>query len=230
MFQALEEHLTALSNETPMIKNMKKFMMSKMKTRYTTQQTKFLKNCTLLDIRYKASVSTGFDDLEKDVKAILEAEIQEESQQVIDATQGQELHNLSSFEENLSNDNNDFFAFRDDPVVVHTENFEFDSVKNEIKRYKNLTMSRTEKERCNILEWWRENKATFPCLFKAAKSHLHIPATSVPTERIFSLDGYVVRDRRSKLLADNVNKVIFLKKNQSHIPTITSILTEDNSN
>ena len=152
------------------------------------------------------------------------------SQHVIPATQGQELHNLSSFEGNLSNDNNSIFAFRDDPVVVDTENIEFDTVKNEIKHYKTLTMSKNEKERCNVLEWWRENKATFPCLFKAAKSYLHIPATSVPSERIFSLAGYVVRDRRSKMLAANVNKFIFLKKNKSHIPTETSIWTEANSN
>ena len=86
-------------------------------------------------------------------------------------------------------------------------------------------MSADVKHKCNVLQWWKENKTFFPCLFKAAQAYLHIPATSVPSERIFSLAGYVVCDRRSKMLATNVNKSIFLKRNESHIPTETSIWT-----
>ena len=36
------------------------------------------------------------------------------------------------------------------------------------------------------------------------KEFFHIPATSVPSECIFSLAGYILRDRRSKILAANV--------------------------
>ena len=217
LFHSLKQHLAALNYDTIMIQNMKKFMLLKMKTRYSSQQTQFLTTCTLLDIRYKSStyVSNGFDQLEKDVKEILED--QEQSQHVIPATQGQELHNLSSF------DNKSIFDFEDD-VVVDSQNIEIDTLKNEIIHFKSLTMSKDDKEKCNVLQWWKANKSSFPCLFKAAVSFLHIPATSVPSERIFSLAGYVVCDRRSKLLAANVNKFIFLKKNKSHIPTETSIL------
>ena len=84
-------------------------------------------------------------------------------------------------------------------------------------------MSKQDKENCNVLQWWKHNKTSFPCLFKAAQCLLHIPATSVPSEHIFSLAGYVVRDRRSKMLAANLNKFIFLKKNKGHIPTQTPI-------
>ena len=55
---------------------------------------------------------------------------------------------------------------------------------------------------------------------------LHIPATSVPAERIFSLAGHVVRLRRSKLLPTNVNKFVFLHKNLDEIPAETSIMSE----
>ena len=223
LFQSLKQHLTALNNDTIMIQNMKKFMLLKMKTRYSSQQTQFLTTCTLLDIRYKSSmyVSHGFDQLEKDVKQILED--QEQSQHVIPATQGQELHNLSSF------DNKSIFDFEDD-VVGDSENIEIYSLRNEISHFKSVTMSKDDKEKCNVLQWWKANKSQFPGLFKAAVSFLHIPATSVPSERIFSLAGYIVCDRRSKLLPANVNKFIFLKKNKSHIPTETSILTEADSN
>ena len=84
-------------------------------------------------------------------------------------------------------------------------------------------MSATEKKNTNVLKWWKEYKTLFPSLFKVAQAYLHIPATSVPSERIFSLAGYIVRDRRSKILAANVNKTIFLKKNEKHIPPEASI-------
>ena len=63
----------------------------------------------------------------------------------------------------------------------------------------------------------------YPHLFKFVRSKLHIPATSVPSERVFSLAGYVVRERRSKILAKNVNKAIFLKANANHIPRNTTV-------
>ena len=84
-------------------------------------------------------------------------------------------------------------------------------------------MSATQKRNTNVLNWWKENQKSYPNLFKLAKAYLHIPATSVPSERIFSLAGYIVRDRRSRILADNVNKAIFLKRNAKHIPPETSI-------
>ena len=223
MFHALEEHLAVSTNDSTMIRSMKTFMLAKMKTRYNHQQIQFLTTCTLLDIRYKSSkyLLNGFDQLEKDVKEILKD--QEQSQHLIPATQGQELHNLSAL------NNNSIFDFEDD-VVGDSENIEIYSLRNEINHFKSITMSKDDKEKCNVLQWWKANKSQFPGLFKAAVSFLHIPATSVPSERIFSLAGYVVRDRRSKMLAANVNKFIFLKKNKSHIPTETSIWTQDHSN
>ena len=226
LFNVLKQHLAAKLSDSTMIQNMKQFMLAKMKTRYTAQQTQFLTTCTLLDIRYKNTISNtdaiAFDQLEKDVKQIMEDQ-EQESQQVIPATQGQQLHMLSSF------DRQSIFDFEDD-VSVDSPSIEFDTLTNEIRRYKSLRMSKDDKERCNVLNWWKVNKCTFPCLFKAALYFLHIPATSVPSERIFSLAGYIVRDRRSKLLAANVNKFIFLKKNKSHIPIYTPILNEVDSN
>ena len=157
LFQTLKQYLSANPLDTSMIKSMKKFMLAKMKTRYSSQQTQFLTTCTLLDIRYKSStyLSNGFDQLEKDVIEILEDE--EQSQHVIPATQGQELHNLSSFEANSSNDNKSIFDFEDD-VVVDSQNIEIDTLKNEIIYYKRLTMSKDDKVKCNVLQWWKENK------------------------------------------------------------------------
>ena len=221
LFDKLKKHLSANAIDTTLIKDMKTKMLAKLKTRYTPDQMKILKTCTLLDIRNKTCnyVANDFGQLEKDVKEILGNH--EQSQQEIPATQGQELHNLSSFDGNASSDKS-IFDFEDD-VIDESLFIESDTLKNEIRHYRSLTMSADVKDKTNVLQWWKDNKAFFPCLFRAAQAYLHIPATSVPSEHIFSLAGYIVCDRRSKILPANVNKTIFLKKNEKHIPPETSI-------
>ena len=167
-------------------------------------------------------MANDFGQLEKNVKEILGNPEAEQSQQEIPATEGQELENLSSFEGNASD--KCIFDFEDD-IVDENSFIQSDTLQNEMRHYKSLTMSAADKDKTNVLQWWKEHKALFPSLFKAAQAYLHIPATSVPSERIFSLAGYIVHDRRSKILATNVNKSIFLKRNEKHIPPETSIWT-----
>ena len=62
-------------------------------------------------------------------------------------------------------------------------------------------------------EWWKEHALLFPRLAKLAKRLLCIPATSVPSERLFSTAGMVICQKRSNLLPENANKLIFLNKN-----------------
>jgi len=59
------------------------------------------------------------------------------------------------------------------------------------------------------LEWWK-NQSRFPTLALADKRYLCIPATSAPSERVFSTAGYVVSDRRTCLDPDRVDAILFL--------------------
>lgn len=61
------------------------------------------------------------------------------------------------------------------------------------------------------LKWWKENTQTYPLLSKA---YLTVPATSVPSERVFSTAGDIVNAQRSQLLPQNVDMlfVCFLQK------------------
>ncbi|XP_076876762.1 E3 SUMO-protein ligase ZBED1-like [Brachyhypopomus gauderio] len=65
----------------------------------------------------------------------------------------------------------------------------------------------------NPLQWWRENAARYPNLAKLAKSFLSIPATSSPSERLFSAAGNIASKRRASLTSDNVNMLTFLHCN-----------------
>ena len=203
-------------------------MLAKLKIRYSSDQMKILKTCTLLDIRNKSTpcVEDHYNQLEQDVIDILNTNREAvENQVVIPAPEGPERDNLPSLDMNASAANHSIFDYEDDIVVGGDTPplLESESIKAEIRLYKKLTMLKADKDKCNVLEWWKKNRAKFPYLFQAAQACLHIPATSVPAERIFSLAGYVVRSRRSKILPINVNKSIFLKKNAKHVPAKTNI-------
>lgn len=61
--------------------------------------------------------------------------------------------------------------------------------------------------KCCPLKWWKENEKQYP------KAFLSIPASSVPSERVFSTAGDIVSAQRSQLLPENVDVLVFLKKN-----------------
>ncbi|WAR05473.1 hypothetical protein MAR_020842 [Mya arenaria] len=53
--------------------------------------------------------------------------------------------------------------------------------------------------------WWRSHENDYPNLSRLAKHTLHIPATSVASERVFSVAGDVVTATRSRLAPDMVD-------------------------
>ena len=52
--------------------------------------------------------------------------------------------------------------------------------------------------RSNCYTWWAENGTRFLVLAKLAQYYLSAPATSVPSERLFSGAGEVYYDRRNR--------------------------------
>lgn len=59
-------------------------------------------------------------------------------------------------------------------------------VKKEISSYM------MEPKHSNALEFWEENKKKYPILFEFFKKYASVPATSTPSERVFSEAGYQV--------------------------------------
>ena len=52
------------------------------------------------------------------------------------------------------------------------------------------------------LEWWRLKWKQMPLLAVMARKHLGICATNVPSERVFSIGGHLVSQKRKSLKPD----------------------------
>ncbi|KAK0151881.1 Zinc finger BED domain-containing protein 1 [Merluccius polli] len=63
------------------------------------------------------------------------------------------------------------------------------------------------------LAWWRVHNVNFPWLSKLARKYLCIPATSAPSERLFSASGNIVTCQRASLKPAKVDMLVFLAKN-----------------
>lgn len=92
-----------------------------------------------------------------------------------------------------------------------------DESSSELQRYR--------QELCSVdsgppLQWWKANCKRFPNLAKVAKKVLAIPATSTPTERLFSTAGLVCHKKRARLLPENVDKLVFLHENRKFLDSV----------
>uniref|UniRef100_A0A8C5NCM1 BED-type domain-containing protein n=1 Tax=Gouania willdenowi TaxID=441366 RepID=A0A8C5NCM1_GOUWI len=67
----------------------------------------------------------------------------------------------------------------------------------------------------NPLSWWKVNAARYPTLSKLAQSFLCIPATSTPSERLFSAAGNIASKRRASLSSEHVDMLTFLHYSES---------------
>lgn len=66
---------------------------------------------------------------------------------------------------------------------------------------------------CKLGEYWEKHKTLLNPLNEVALKYATIPATSVPSERIFSKTGQIMSARRNRLLPKNLDKLVFLNKN-----------------
>ena len=69
------------------------------------------------------------------------------------------------------------------------------------------------------LDYWKDYESNANgdpirlSLVKLAKKYLTPPPTSTDIERLFSVAGLILTDKRAKLLPENADKLLFLKEN-----------------
>lgn len=65
----------------------------------------------------------------------------------------------------------------------------------------------------NPLAWWKNNESRFPLMSLVTRKFVCVPATSSPSERVFSAAGQIVTPFRNALTPEKVNMLVFLSRN-----------------
>ena len=173
------------------------------------QDIKLLSMTTMLDPRFKNKMFTN-----ETVRLRAESELREEMSKVIPIN-----------DETKESDSSTCIEEKPTKKKVQKKSL-WDKYDKEIEKEKKAPASKTASmiefdsyiglERINRkedpLEWWRKHEAHLPRLSKLAKKYLAIPATSVPSERVFSKAGELVSARRANLKPKNVDMILFLNK------------------
>src|SRR5436305_5334253 len=81
---------------------------------------------------------------------------------------------------------------------------------DEVANY--LALPKVHPDDCPLL-WWKTNKTRFPVLSKLARKYLAIPATSTPSERLFSEASNIMTIKRTQLAPNTLENLVFCKKN-----------------
>ncbi|KAI2642406.1 E3 SUMO-protein ligase ZBED1 [Labeo rohita] len=85
-----------------------------------------------------------------------------------------------------------------------------ESIANELLSYLKSVCLESE---ADPLQWWQEHEVAYPALSTLARKYLCVPATSSPSERIFSCSGNIVTCQRAALKPDTVDRLVFLAQN-----------------
>ena len=96
-----------------------------------------------------------------------------------------------------------YFDTQDCEVVLPS------TTKEELDMY---AKERPVSTKINPFDWWKVNSANFPKLAMLARRVLCSPATSVPSERVFSTAGGTVTKLRATLDSESIDKLIFVNK------------------
>lgn len=67
------------------------------------------------------------------------------------------------------------------------------------------------------LSWWKSNCTRFPSVWQLAQKILSIPATSAPSERVFSVASGIMNKKRASIKSTNAELLMFLRGNKSFI-------------
>src|SRR5687768_14714511 len=74
----------------------------------------------------------------------------------------------------------------------------------------------------NPFEWWASKKSKYPILARMARVYLAAPATSTPSERLFSDAGNLLSAKRTRMGPELFKHIMFLKRNASKVDSIYS--------
>ena len=88
-----------------------------------------------------------------------------------------------------------------------------ETIHQELTKYENTYVCMTND--FDVLKWWESRKTELPYLYQVSSKIFCVPASSAPSERIFSVCRHALSETRSTIgkNAEKVNQLIFLHSN-----------------
>ena len=203
LIKLLQTHLVSDMTDSSLVKAMKTAILDDLKDRYTGDILDILTKAALLDPCFKnlkflpeSDRKSAVDSLKSDFDLVHFAVERSTSIEPPVPKRSKGEHKLLEFIV-------EFMEPASEDEVSTEQQLEI-----EVSRY----MGEENTSQCP-LEWWGASKRRYPLLSQLATRYLTIPATSVPCERVFSIAGHVVNEKRACLLPSNVNMLVFLAEN-----------------
>ncbi|CAH0549894.1 unnamed protein product [Brassicogethes aeneus] len=210
IFRAVEA--VELPHNNEMARKFKTFLLQELKRRCgNIEDNMVMAMATLVDPRFAKkrfrsalSASRAITFLETEIIR----EIKKENAEVLEQ---EESSGIDSFTGPAAKKaKNVLWEYHDDDVESSRANM-LEDLKNaaraEIKAYTDRKLS---PRNANPFEEWTKIAHLYPHIYKLARVYLPILATSVPSERLFSLAGLIVDDRGSRLSSEHLQQRIFL--------------------
>ena len=66
---------------------------------------------------------------------------------------------------------------------------------------------------CNPLKFWHDNRKQFKLLYKVSRQILCAPASQAPVERLFSISGHILSQRRLRMTDKKFGNILFANVN-----------------
>jgi len=73
------------------------------------------------------------------------------------------------------------------------------------------------KPKMDVLAWWKVQEPVFPLLAEIARKFLCVPASSAPSERLFSASGNICTRLRSSLDPTNLELLVYVHENGTKV-------------
>ena len=111
-----------------------------------------------------------------------------------------------------------FASFLGDVIFIKEETPKADdqALKDEVDLFlREVIPGKKALEKGFSLKWWEGKVGCYPNIARVARKYLCVPASSVPTERIWSLAGNIVTKKRAALKSENIDMLIFLNYNMA---------------
>lgn len=107
---------------------------------------------------------------------------------------------------------NDLFAKMENYVFIAKQKTTVVVAPNEFdKELREYLQESSQEASSNPIKYWVDRKFVYPRLYNIAVDHLCIMASSTPSERIVSSINCVATNKRSSLLSNNIDALVFLR-------------------